>query len=187
MATKHSFRKTHNNLYERQKFSNTYILFFLLSLEAICLYFSAFKILAHKPFIFSTFNYWPLVIFTLLVPTLLLLAYYLIRLETIYNDEGIFYRWTPFSKRFKMIQWDAIREISLVDLRNVGGIRKVSKKYDKVNYLGTDVGLYILMRSGKKRLIGTKKAEALNRILVRLAGKNYKPSTIAEEIDYSDD
>jgi hypothetical protein len=187
MASKHSFKKTRHNLYEKQKFSNIYILLMLLIAEGACLYFCIIKVFAHRPFIFSTFDYWPLLIFTLLIPTPLLFAYYFIRLDTIYNDDGIFYRWAPFAKNFRMIQWDAIREISLVDLKSAGSIRNSSKDYDKVHYLGSGLGVIITMKSGKKRLIGTKKAEALNRILIRLAGENYKPSNIAESIDYSDD
>jgi len=187
MAVKFNFKKTHNNLYEKQKFSNIYVLLILLSVEVSCLYYLALKVVAHKPFIFSTFIHWPLLIFTLLVPTLLLIIYNVIKLETIFNDDGIFFRWMPFKSRYSMIQWDAIREITLIDLKNKGSYWKFKKEYDKVDYMGGKIGLHILMKNGKKRLISTKKAEALNRILIRLAGKNYIESSVGERTDYKDD
>jgi len=186
MASRHSFRRTTNNFYERQKFKNKYFLVVVVLLELFFIYFSALKTLNHKPFIPETFEDWPLLIFTLTVPPVLLLLYYVIRLETVINDDGIFYRWRPTQRTYNMIQWDTIREITLIDLKNAGFMWIFSKEYNQVRYLGSGVGILIELKRGKRIVIGTRKAEELNRILIRMAGAAYQPSGVGEDHDYSD-
>jgi len=186
MVSRHTFKKTHHNLYEKQKFRNIYMLFVLFSIEVTCIYILAIDVLKHKPFIISSFPNWPLAIFTLALPTPLLLIFTFTRLETIFNEDGIFYRWMPYKKRYQMIQWDAIRQVSMISLEKEGFSLRFSKKYDKIHHADSKAGIVIVMRSGKKHLIGTSKPEALNRVLVRIIGSKYQPSSIGENYDYSD-
>jgi hypothetical protein len=184
MISKHTFKKTNNNFYEKQKFNNFWAFAILLIVESIFAYFSIRYIVAHKPFIFSTFSQWPFVIFTLLGPTLMLVFYQITRLETIFNDDGIFYRWMPFSRRYKMIQWEAIKEVALIQTNDSWFNLWLSKRYDKINFLGGKFAVILVMKSGKKRILGTQKAESLNRVLTRLAGKIYMPTAIVDAHDY---
>ncbi len=186
MSKSHSFKKTRHNFYERQKLRNNYFFFSLLIAEAILVLISVSALLAHKPFIAETFTMWPLIIFTLLVPTTLLVLYLIIQFECVINDEGIFYKWKPFGSRYKMIQFDAVREMSLQDMSKEPAKWIFSKKYHEVNYLGGGIALFLIMKSGKKRVIGTRKAEEINRILSRLAPNSYKSSSIGQDNDYSD-
>lgn len=186
MGSKHSFKRTYHNFYERQKLKNRYFLGTMIVLEIIFIYFSALKTLNHKPFIIETFSAWPLVLFTLTVPTIILIFYYFIRLETVINEDGIFYRWQPAKKTYNMIEWEAMKEISLIDVTGAGFSWIFSKQYDEVKYLGSGVGILIETKRGKKIVIGTSKAEELNRILIRLAGTKYQQTGIGEHDDYSD-
>jgi hypothetical protein len=186
MISKHTFKKTNNNFYEKQKINNFWLYSAIILIEALFIYYCVFHIVAHTPFILSTFNHWPLVLFTLFGPTLVLLAYQVIRLDTIFNDDGIFYRWMPFSKRYKMIQWDAIREVSLTRIHKPAIVIWFSKRYDKVNFLGGKYAIILVMKSGKKRMLGTQKAESVNRVLTRLASKMYQPTIIEDAHDYRD-
>lgn len=186
MSSRHSFKRTYNNFYERQKFNNKYFLITVFLVEIVFVYFSALKTLNHKPFIVETFEDWPLIIFTLTVPPILLFLYYIIRLETVINDDGIFYRWRPIKKTYNMIQWDAIKSITLIDLKNAGLSWMFDKNYNEVSYMGSGVGILIVQKRGKKIVIGTRKAEELNRILIRMAGQSYQPSGIGENLDFSD-
>jgi hypothetical protein len=186
MARNTAFKKTHHNFYERQRYNNKYVIGTLLIAEAVLLFLCMQAMLEHKPFIISTFKNWPLVVFTLMVPTLALLLIFLIEFETVINEDGIFYRWKPFGGSYKMLQLDAVKELTLIDTTILPSTWPFSKKYYEVNYLGGGVALKLMMKSGKIRVMGTRKAESLNRVLMRLAKEKYTPTTIGQNTDFSD-
>ena len=57
------------------------------------------------------------------------------------------------------------------------------KKYGELHYLGGAFALLIKMKNGKKKVLGTRKPEELNRILITLAGKKYS-NTTGNAFDY---
>ncbi len=182
--TQPTFKKTNNNLYEKQKFNNAMLFAILIAVEAIFVYAAMEQLLANKPWGLKLSNSWMTVILTLLIPTTVLIGFYLARFETIINEDGIFYRWAPFRKAYKMILWDAVKEISIIDLKSAGFWWRFSSKYGEVQYLGGGFGIQIKMKSGRRRLIGTRKAEELNRTLIRIAGTKYRSATVGRHLEF---
>ncbi|MBL0340652.1 MAG: hypothetical protein IPP71_06870 [Bacteroidetes bacterium] len=182
--SQHTFKKTYHNLYEKQRFNNVLLFTVLFALEAIFVYASMEQYLANKPWGIKPSHNWFMIALTLLIPTPLLIGFYMARLETVINEDGIFYRWAPFFKAYKMIQWDSVKEISIIDLKSAGFWWRFSSKYGEVQYVGGGFGIQVKMKSGRRRLIGTRKAEELNRILIRIAGTKYVPATIGRHIEF---
>lgn len=181
--TKSNFKKTVHNFYEKQKFTSSLLFAGLICLEAVFVYAAMEQILANRPWGIKPINTWFMITLALLIPTPLLIGFYIARFETIINDDGIFYRWAPFKKSYKMILWDNVKEITIIDLKSAGFWWRFSSKYGEVQYLGGGFGVQIKMKSGRRRLLGTKKAEELNRILIRIAGTRYQPVNLNRHID----
>ena len=179
-----SFKKTGHTFYEKQKYTNALLFSGLILLEAFFVYATMEQILANRPWGVKPMNTWMMIAVTALIPTPLLLGFYFARLETIINEEGVFYRWAPFRKSYKMILWDNVKEISIIDLKSAGFWWRFSSKYGEVQYVGGGFGIQIKMKSGRRRLLGTQKAEELNRILIRISGKKYQPATIGRHLEF---
>ena len=189
MLTPHSFKKTKNNFYEKQKYRSVFLYSILLLFQFICIFLSVKQVLAYKPWAWSSLTTpesLTLIALTLAVPTPLLLGVYLSQFETIMNDEGIFYRWYPYKKGYHMIQWENVMHISIINVKNVGWFKRHTKQYGETHYLGGGVGVQIVMKSGRRRLFSTRKAEEMNRTLIRIAGPKYTPSTVGHNLDFSD-
>ena len=99
MSSISSFRKTTHQFYEKQKFKSVLLFTFLILLECLFIYASMEQVLANKPWGLKPTNSFLFIFLTLLIPTPLLIGFYLARLETIINEDGIFYRWAPFKKK----------------------------------------------------------------------------------------
>jgi hypothetical protein len=184
MDTITSYKKTNFNYYEKQKFRNVFLFTFLILLEGFFVYVSVEQYLYNRPLGFSPAHAGVFIAITLLVPTPLLLGFYFARFDTIINENGIFYRWVPFKRRYNLIEWNSIKELSIIDLKSAGLSWMFSGKYKEVQYLGGGFGLHIRMKSGRRRIIGTRKPEELNRILIRIAGPKYSPSASGRSFEY---
>lgn len=180
----HIFKKNSHTFYEKQKFKNAFLFAGLIALEAIFVYATMEQWLANRPWGTKPIGTWLMMAMTITLPTPLLLGFYFARLETIINEEGIFYRWAPFKKSYKMILWENVKEISIIDLKSAGIAWRFSSKYGEVQYAGGGFGIQIKMKSGRRRLLGTQKAEELNRILIRFAGSKYQPATVGRHIEF---
>jgi hypothetical protein len=183
MRSKNAFKKTYQHFYERQRYKNLFLLLLLILVEGILIYFVLQEVLADNLWGSKKKDTWLLIGITLLVPTPLLLSFYFIRLDTIVTEEGIFYRWVPFRKNYNMILWDNIREVFIVDMQQAGWRWRVKNKYDEINFPGSDHALVIQLKSGRKKLIGTRKAAEMNRVLIRNSGNRYQ-STFVEQFDF---
>jgi len=158
------------------------LLFLLIIVETILIYFILEEVLGDNLWGSKRMKSYSLIGMTLLIPTPLLLSFYLIKLETIITEEGIFYRWFPFRRNYNMILWDNVKEVFIVDMKAVGFKWRFSNKYDETNFPGSKHALLIHLRGGKKKLIGTRKAEEMNRVLLRNSGNRYH-STLVEKFD----
>lgn len=83
-----------------------------------------------------------------------------------------------------MIDWSSVVEISIIDVTSAGLTWRFSSKYGEVQYLGGGFGIQIKMKSGRRRIIGTRKPEEINRILIRMAGPKYQPATTKRSLEY---
>ncbi len=184
LTTRHGFKRTSFNFYEKQRFNNKYLLAFLIFLELVFIYAFVEQELSSRLWGMKPLDTGLLISMILFIPTPFLVFYLITRLETIINDDGIFFRWTPFRKKYQIYDWSAITEITIIQLNNVWPGWGRNSKYGEVHYLGGDFAVLISTRSGKQKLLGTRKPEELNRILTRVAGDKYNNST-DHSFDYS--
>jgi len=142
MRPKNAFKKTYQHFYERQRYKNLTLLLLLLIVESILIYFILLEVLADNMWGSKRMDTWFLIGITALVPTPLLLSFYFIRFDTIITEEGIFYRWAPFSKNYQMILWDNIKEVFVIDMKNVGLRWRLKNKYDESHFPGSEYALW---------------------------------------------
>lgn len=183
MRPKNAFKKTYQHFYERQRYRNLTLLILLIAVESVLLYFILEDVIGDKLWGSTRQNSWLLIAITLLIPTPLLLGFVFIRLDTIITEEGIFYRWFPFSRNYNMILWDNIKEVFILEMKNVGFRWRFNNKYDESHFPGSQYALMIQMKSGKKKIIGTRKAAEMNRVLIRNSGNRYQ-STYVETFEF---
>ena len=99
---------------------------------------------------------------------------FVLNLETEISKEGISVRFFPFHLKKKFFSWDEIakaevREYSPLLEYGGWGIRR-GKSGVAYNVKG-NMGLQLVLKSGKKILIGTQKAEELKQILAERENK----------------
>lgn len=83
--------------------------------------------------------------------------FYYIRLEIKMSDEGIFYRWWPFFKKFSVLDWD---NIDYVIMRKYSAQKfgfHISREYGRVHNVDGNAGYQVVLRNGKKYFFGTQK------------------------------
>ena len=93
---------------------------------------------------------------------------YMMRLETALKKDGIYYKFFPFHLGHKQISWDQLEEVSIKKynaLKEYGGWGiRYGLSGTAYNVQG-NIGLHLTFKNGKKLLIGTQKAEELQRAL----------------------
>ena len=102
---------------------------------------------------------------------LLLLRF--IKLDTRIDPHGIYYRFSPFSG--KKLTWEEIETAEVLDYGFIGGwgIRLPTKYGTAYNVRGRK-GLALILKNGKKILIGTQNPEKLRAHLVRMDIPQFK-------------
>jgi len=183
MRSKNAFKRTYHNFYERQRYKNLVLLLLVILVQLVLVYLILDEVLSDNLWGSKKTKSFLLIGITAFISTPLLLSFFFIRLETIITEEGIFYRWFPFSKNYNMILWDNVKEVFILDMKNVGFRWRFNHKYDEINFPGSNHALLIQLRGGKKKLIGTRKAEEMNRVLMRNSGNRYH-STLVEKYDF---
>jgi len=101
---------------------------------------------------------------------LLLLAYLLIRLETIYTTDGIQYRLFPFHRKFRTLNWRDLHQIEIVKIRPIRDFGGWGIRKNKGNTAFTAQGNMTLsvteIKSGRKIFIGIKHKEKTEQFLL---------------------
>lgn len=95
---------------------------------------------------------------------LLLVILYNAKLETDISSTSIKIKFSPFQRKFKEFQWESIESAEIINYKFIGyGIRLIpgGKAYN----VSGNKGLSLLLRSGKKILIGTQKPRELEDFL----------------------
>ena len=182
MKTKSGFKRTYHNFYEIQRYRNFFVLLLLVVVEGYLLYMIFEDVMGDKLWGSKKYESWRLIAITALLPTPLLISFFIVRLETIVTEEGIFYRWFPFKRNYNMVLWEVVKEVFIVDTKQVGLRWRFTNKYNETNFPGSDFALLIQMKNGKTKLLGTRKAEELNRVLIRNSANKYH-STFVEKYD----
>ena len=122
-------------------------------------------------------------VFAALIMFVIAVLLFFMRLDTIINKEGVFYRMFPFHSRFKLIAWDYIQEMDVRKFNifkgpdgfgiryrgfNIAGLGMVSGfGYSSYTLAGNKV-LRLLLFDNKTVYIGTQRAEELIEFLNKL-------------------
>jgi hypothetical protein len=96
------------------------------------------------------------------------IVFYIVRLETVVTDEGLFYRWWLFTKKYRMLVW---REIATVTVRRYPSFSygyHISREFGKVHNTNGDKGVQFVLMNGKKVYIGTQKLNVLQYALEQI-------------------
>lgn len=103
-------------------------------------------------------------------------------LQTYINNEGIFVRYSPYHFKYRFYAWNNISHICVRGyhpFREFGGrgirlfrwqfMGKAVHLTRSIAYtIGGKTGLQIVLKDGKKILIGTQQPDELNRVLIKL-------------------
>lgn len=97
------------------------------------------------------------------------------RLETKLDEHGISYRLFPFQLKTRFVSW---AEISSAQVRNYDPLGeywgwgiKGTRKNRAINIAG-DVGLQLIMKNGRKLLIGTLQKEKMEEVVLKIHSEN---------------
>jgi hypothetical protein len=105
-----------------------------------------------------------------LIPVLVILWFYILRLETKITEEGICYRFFPVHLKTHCLAWDEIDKADVIKYHPVldygGWGIKFGAKGKAYNVTG-NMGLMIHRNNGRKILIGTQKPEELKQVILK--------------------
>lgn len=105
------------------------------------------------------------------------LAMFIVRLKTIINEDGVYIRYFPFHLKYKRFLWDEIEEVYIRKYRPMlefggWGVRLgIGRKNIAYNLRG-NIGLQLVLKNGKKVLIGTMQADAMQQIISKIKQQN---------------
>lgn len=147
---------------ETQKFRQWWLWLFMIAVTALELYRLPQHIMEHKALVFTKFG--------IVIAVALLL--YAVRLTTRIDGTGIHYAFFPFHWSEKHIDWADVAEAYVRQYSPLGeyggwGIRYSFGNGKAYNIAGNK-GLQVVLKSGKKILIGTQKQDELNAALQSL-------------------
>ncbi|NML23291.1 hypothetical protein HHL16_20600 [Pseudoflavitalea sp. G-6-1-2] len=92
------------------------------------------------------------------IPMLLMLFLYITRFETTVTDEGVYFRWWPFQKKFTEIKWDEVIEASAREKLITGLGVKYQIGFGWNHQVSGQKGVELTLRN-RKLWIGTCKPE----------------------------
>jgi hypothetical protein len=118
-------------------------------------------------------------ILTLVGITVSVAFIFFLKLKTKIDEKGIHYQFAPFHFKLKVVAWTAIEKATVRTydpIREFGGWGlKVGfpwdKKKGKCVTISGDIGIQLLLKNGKKLLIGTQKKEEAKNVLKRYQNK----------------
>jgi hypothetical protein len=157
---------------ERQKFKQWWIWLILLSVNGILIVGVFKQVIGGQQFGDKPMGNTELLIVTGLI-LLLTLLFFILRLDTIIKQDGIYIRFFPFHIKFKYFAWDRmtksyVRQYSPLTEYGGWGLRLgLFGKGTAFNVSG-DKGLQLEFTDNKKLLIGTNKPEELSETLNKI-------------------
>ncbi|QEC45445.1 hypothetical protein [Pseudobacter ginsenosidimutans] len=114
-----------------------------------------------------------IVIFATIIPLLNLLFFYIYSFQTVITDEGIYYRWRPFRKKYKEIKWNNLLRVAVKDRFMKGLGAKYQLGYGWTHQVSGKKGVEI-EAGGSRVWLGTQRMDALLHALEK-AGIDYVP------------
>jgi hypothetical protein len=154
---------------EEQKFTQKWLLFLLYSLLVLSLLVSLLVLLEKKAGLFTSIL--PFVIMSFIV-----LFFKTVKLQTRITDEGIYYRFFPLERSFRVIKKSDIEKLEVKSydpLREYGGWGIKYGKNGWADSVKGNKGIYISLAAKKHLLIGTSKPDKVEAFL-KARGYNVK-------------
>lgn len=164
-----------NSFYEVQKFRQAWIWILMISLGLMTI--GLFGYGCYKQIILGEkFGNHPMtdtglmIAFTLVVVVISFLFFLLVfaKLTTQIDNRGINYKFYPFHHRFHSIGWDVVDHCNVVayqPVKEFGGWGFRYFKNKRAYNVAGDKGLQLILKNGKKLLIGTQKGSELSSFL----------------------
>ncbi len=101
--------------------------------------------------------------------------FYFTKLETKLDEDGVKVRFYPFQRAFYFVAWDELEEFSIrkyKPLLEYGGWGfRYSFRRGKAFNVSGNMGLQLVLKSGKKFLIGTNKPEEMQAFLDQIKSR----------------
>ncbi|HYF31147.1 MAG TPA: hypothetical protein VD993_08515 [Chitinophagaceae bacterium] len=94
-----------------------------------------------------------------------LAAFYYARLEIKMSEEGIAYRWWPFFRKFRTLQWE---QIDYITVRKYSALKvgyHYNKEFGKVHLVNSGSGYQVVLYNGKKYFFGTQRKLSVENVL----------------------
>ncbi len=162
--------KTKIEFFEVQKQTQKWVWFLVMFLLLLNVYAIFQQVILGIPFGNHPAPNWGLFLITFLI-ILLVLALFVLRLETVINENGVSFRFFPFQKQFRQYSWNEIEKSYIRIYRPIKeyggwGIRTsfIGDNGKAFNMSG-NIGLQLELKNGKRILIGTQKGNEISRLL----------------------
>ena len=92
--------------------------------------------------------------------TIMLYLFYVVKLETVVSKEAVYYRWSPFFKRYWGINKKEMQEAIADDGPLLSYGFHFVPGYGRVHNMGPGKGMRFILKNGKKFFIGTDNINA---------------------------
>ena len=151
---------------EEQRFRQWWLWILIIGINMLPLYGIFHQFIKGEPFGDQPMSDFGLIIFYLF--TLLLLVFlWLLKLTTTIDKDGILMHFFPFSKKY--IKWEDVKRAEVLNYGFVGGWGiRIGTKYGTVYNVGGNMGLALVLKSGKKICIGTQRTDEIKNILEQI-------------------
>lgn len=109
-------------------------------------------------------------VFLLLIPVFV----FIMKLETHLDAEGVSFRFFPLHRRWQKFSWAEVERAWVRKYRPIAeyggwGIRGLPASQSKAYSMSGDYGIQVLLKNGKRILIGTQNALEATQVLERLS------------------
>jgi hypothetical protein len=155
---------------ENQRFRQPWLFAILLGSDLLMIY----LILSFSVFATEDMDIAAVIILgiTLVIMILLSIAFLTTQLITEIRNDGIFFKFKPFQRKYKEIRFDELESVEVKKYKPVmeyggWGIRVGGKKRGKAYNVSGNIGIYFVFKDGRKFLLGTQKPESVKKVLQR--------------------
>jgi len=114
--------------------------------------------------LFARYDYWLILLCSLFI----LVAMFLVKMETVIDSKQISVRHLLFVH--STFKWEDIESAEIIKYGFVGYGIRISVNHGTVYNVKGNQGLFLKLKNGKKRLIGTQRPEELNKVIEKVLG-----------------
>jgi len=155
---------------ETQRFNQVWLYIIIAIPLGITFWGVVQQIILGKPFGNNPAPDWILLL-TFLIPVLLFVFFFNLKLYTRIDKNGIYYRFAPVHRKERWIKWNEVKDVYVRRYRPIaeyGGWGFRNGRSGKALNTSGNMGLQIEFINGKKLLLGTQNPDEMERILKKL-------------------